>query len=207
VFSPGFQVRIFQQIIKEYSHVIKQISPCCQACVPLIVRGAKSSLQVILIKLFMKKIIQLTSPVLLVVLCAVMFSFAPLPGAHNYQVLLDGKLIIEQYTDFKKEAPSVSIDPQADNKELSIRYSECGRAVNDRVLILKDNSGKLLKEWKFEGPSKGLENPMTIKVKDVTALKQKGNNTLKLYYASREFQEGTQIVSLKLGKETSTASN
>jgi hypothetical protein len=155
----------------------------------------------------MKKIIHLSSPILLTLLCAVLFSFAPLPGAHNYKVFLDGKLIHEQYTDLKKEAPSVFINPQGDNKELSIRYSECGRTVNGRMLSVTDNSGKLLKEWKFDGESKGFENPMTIKVKDVIALKQKGSNTLKLYYASREFPEGYQVASLKIGKDTNTASN
>lgn len=155
----------------------------------------------------MKKIIHSTSPVLFVVLCAVLFSFAPLPGAHNYQVYLDGKLVLEQYTDFKKEAPAIPIDPQGDYKELSIRYSECGRVVNARVISVKDEAGKLLKEWKFEGSSKGLENPMTVKMKDVIALKPKNSNSLKLYYASREFPEGHHFASLKLVKDNKTALN
>jgi hypothetical protein len=155
----------------------------------------------------MKKIIHLSSPILLAVLCVVLFSFAPLPGAHNYQVYLDGKLVLEQYADSRKEAPSLSLDPQAQVKELSIRYSECGRTVNARVISVKDDRGKLLKEWKFDGASKGFENPMTINVKDVVALKQKDSNTLKLYYASREFPEGQQIASLKLVKDNKTASN
>ena len=155
----------------------------------------------------MKKIIRFTSPLLLIVLCAVLFSFAPLPGAHNYQVYLDGKLVIEQYADSRTLVPSLPIDPQADSKELSIRYSECGRTVNERALSIKDDGGKILKEWKFEGASKGLENPMSIKVKELVALKQKNSNSLKLYYSSREFPAGQQVASLKLGKDNKTASN
>jgi hypothetical protein len=158
-------------------------------------------------QLIMKKIIHLSFPIVLVVLCAVLFSFAPLPGAHNYQVYLDGKLVLEQYADSRKEAPSLPLDPQAQAKELSIRYSECGRTVNARIISVRDDRGKLLKEWKFDGASKGFENPMTINVKDVIALKQKDSNTLKLYYASREFPEGQQIASLKLVKDSKTASN
>jgi hypothetical protein len=203
----NFGVRIFQQIIKQYHPVVKQISPAAAVSVPLNMRGAISFLLFNQIKCYMKKIIRFTSPMLLVVLCAILFSFAPLPGAHNYQVYLDGNLIIERYADPQKEAPAVSIDPQANPKELSVRYSECGRMVNARMLSIKDDSGKMLKEWKFEGSSKGFENPMAIKVKDLLALKQKNSNSLKLYYSSREFPEGQQVATLKLGKDNKTASN
>lgn len=148
----------------------------------------------------MKKSVHFTSATLLVILCGVLFSFAPLAGAHNYQVYLDDKLVLERYADPRKEVPSLSLDPSGDYKQLSVRYSECGRTVSARIISIKDDGGKLLKEWKFDGSSKGFENPMDINVKDVLALKQKNSNSLKLYYASREFPEGQIIASLRLEK-------
>lgn len=154
----------------------------------------------------MKKIIHLTTPIMLVVLCAVLFSFAPMPGAHNYQVFLDNKLVLEQYADYRKEAPSLPLDPQGDYKEISVRYNECGKTVSGRIISVKDDDGKLLKVWTFEGTAKGLENPMTVKVKDIIALKQKNSNILKLYYSSREFAQGQQVATIKFTKDNKTAS-
>lgn len=141
-----------------------------------------------------------------VVLCAILFSFAPMPGAHNYQVFLDDKMMIEQYAHPSKEAPVLSIDPQGNAKELSVRYSECGRTVSGRHILLKDESGKVIKDWSFAGSTKGFENPMVVKVKEIVALKQSGSNVLKLYYSSEPFPEGQHVVTLRLSKETKTAS-
>ena len=46
---------------------------------------------------------------------------------------------------------------------------------------------------------------MMCSVKDIIALKQKGNNTLKLYYSSKEFPEGQQVAKLIIGGEATTA--
>ena len=140
------------------------------------------------------------------VLCAVLFSFAPMPGAHNFQVYLDDKMVIDQYAHLAKEAAVLSVDPQSDAKEITVRYNECGRTVSGRHIILKDENGKLVKDWSFPGSSTGLENPMSIKVKDVVALKQNGNKLLKLYYTSDQFTAGQQVVAIKFGKDVKTVS-
>ncbi|MEJ0030700.1 MAG: hypothetical protein WDO15_10175 [Bacteroidota bacterium] len=46
---------------------------------------------------------------------------------------------------------------------------------------------------------------MTLKVKDVVALKSKG--TLKLFYSSNDFREGQQFASLIIGKNVTASSN
>jgi hypothetical protein len=87
-----------------------------------------------------------------------------------------------------------------------VKYSECGRTVTGRKITVKDDKDKVLKQWKFEGSSTGFQESMTCQVKDLLDLKQKGSNTLKLYYSSNDFPEGQQIASLLLTGNATTAS-
>src|SRR5690348_5326237 len=86
-------------------------------------------------------------------LCALLFSFSPLPGAHSVKVYLDGKLVLDQYVNFKSNAPSLTINPAEKYNQLIVRYSECGRTVTGRSLTLKDDHDNVLKNWRYEGAS------------------------------------------------------
>lgn len=142
-----------------------------------------------------------------VALCSILFSFSSTPGAHSFQVYLDSKLVADQYVNSKMAAPELLLDPAENYSQLIVKYSECGRTVTGRTITIKDEKNKVLKDWRFEGASSGFKESMTCNVKDITALKQKGNHTLKLYYSSNEFPEGQQIASLVIGGEATTALN
>lgn len=155
----------------------------------------------------MKKIIRFTWVNVLVgvALCSILFSFSTIIGAHNVQVFLDDKMVIDHYVDSKSVAPTLNLDPAEKHEQLVIKYSECGRTVTGRTITIKDEKNEVLKDWRFEGAATGLKDPMVCSVKDIIALKQKGNNTLKLYYSSKEFPEGHQIAKLVIIGEATTA--
>ena len=155
----------------------------------------------------MKKIISFSWANILVgvALCATLFSFSMLPGAHGVQIYLDSKLVIDQYINFKSDAPKLTLDPAEKYSQLIVKYNECGRTVTGRVLTLKDEHNKVLKDWRYEGSSTGYSESMSCSVKDIIALKQKGSNTLKLFYSSKEFSEGHQIAYLVISGNTATA--
>ncbi len=140
-----------------------------------------------------------------VALCSILFAFASFTGAHNVQVYLDDKLVIDHYVDSRTIAPKILVDPAENYGQLIVRYNECGRTVTGRMITIKNDENKVLKEWRFEGSSSGLENPMQISVKEITGLKQKGTNSVNLYYSSNDFREGLKIASLVLGGEATTA--
>ncbi len=142
-----------------------------------------------------------------VALCTMLVSFSSRPGAHSFQVYLDNKLVIEQYVNSKMDAPKLRLDPSENHNQLIVKYSECGRTVTGRMLSIKDDHNKVLKEWRFDGVSSGYKESMTCQVKEITALLQKGSNTLKLYYSSKDFPEGQQVVYLVVGSEIKTALN
>jgi hypothetical protein len=153
----------------------------------------------------MKNIIKHSwAPAMLVVLCAALSSFA-LPGAHSFQVYIDSKLVADQYVTRNTPIPKVAIDPTDNNNEIVVKYSECGRTVSGRVITIKDEQDKILKEWSFEGTTSAFKDPMRLKVKDIVALKSKG--TLKLFYSSNDFKEGQQFASLIVGKNVTASTH
>jgi hypothetical protein len=140
-----------------------------------------------------------------VALCSILFSFSSFIGAHNVQVYLDDKLVVDHYVDSDTKTPRILVDPAEKYSRLMIKYNECGRTVTGRVVTLKNESNQVLKEWRFEGSSSGFDSPMQIPLKEITSLKQKGAETVNLFYSSNDFREGQQIASLVLGGGATTA--
>jgi hypothetical protein len=140
-----------------------------------------------------------------VALCFVLFGFSATTGAHSVQVYLDNKLVVDQYIERKTVAAKLDLDRAEKHDQLIVKYSECGRTVTGRKITIKDSDDKVLKEWAFNGPSAGFQEPMPCPVKDILALKPTKDNTLKLYYSSDDFPEGQQVVYLVLSG-TTTAS-
>ncbi|AYB29940.1 hypothetical protein [Chryseolinea soli] len=141
-----------------------------------------------------------------VVLCFVLFGFSATSGAHNVQVYLDSKLVIDQYINQKVDAAKINLDLAENPSQLIVKYSECGRTVTGRKITLKDNDNKVLKVWEFAGSSTGAQEPMACTVKDILALKPKKSNTLKLFYSSDDFPQGQQFAYLVLSGTATTAS-
>jgi len=155
----------------------------------------------------MKKIIRFTwlNTLVGVALCSILFSFSTIIGAHNVQVFLDDKMVIDHYVDSRSVAPTLNLDPAENYDQLIVKYNECGRTVTDRTITIKDEKNQVLKDWRFEGAATGLKDPMVCSVKEIIALKQKGSNTLKLYYSSKEFPEGHQVAKLVISGGANTA--
>lgn len=144
----------------------------------------------------------------LAVLFVTLSSFVAMPGAHSFQVYFDSKMVADQYVGASKTpTPRLIVDGSEKITDLVVRYNECNKPVSGgRTLTIKDENDKFLKEWKFEGATQGLKDPMVCKMKDVLGLAKGKAATLKLYYSSNEFTEGTQIAYLIIG-DKATAMN
>ena len=158
----------------------------------------------------MKKIISKPAAVKLlwVALCATLFSFSMMPGGDSYEIYLGSKLVLQQYVVAQKEVPTFSLNnPSADQEQLFIKYSHCGRIGTARMILIKDSRNTVLKEWHFADVKSGTKTPMAIKVKDLAGINREGSNTLNLFYSSKELPEGRLLASIQLAKDKKTARN
>jgi hypothetical protein len=150
----------------------------------------------------MKSIISKT--MVLVALCAALFSFAPKPGGEGFEIYLDNKLVLQQFGNEMNAVKNLQVPQSAVNGQLTIKYHHCGRVGKNRIVTIKDEENKILKEWRFTDAAVPVA-AMSCNVKDIMNLK-KGNsgNTFRLYYSSSELPKGRMLASVVLTKANTT---
>lgn len=150
----------------------------------------------------MKKIIK----AVLVLCVSTLFSFSEKTGTggDSYSIHLNDKLLLQHYVHSKKEVKPIGISDGAVNDVLSIRYSHCGKIGSSRTLAITDESNnKVLKEIHFPDASGETALSMTMKVKDLVALRKgNANKRVNLTYSSKELENGMVLATLVLGDET-----
>ncbi|MEO8567576.1 MAG: hypothetical protein ABI419_00525 [Ginsengibacter sp.] len=137
---------------------------------------------------------------------AIVFAFALLSllsfnvkaGGDSYKIYLNNKLILEQHVTQPLNIKSLQLDNANANDKLVIYYSHCGQVGKERSLSIKDDKGKILKEWKFANKI-GSNESMIIPVKELLALtKNNSRGRLNLFYAAQELPKGRMLTSVNL---------
>lgn len=118
-------------------------------------------------------------------------SFTTTWGGDSFTVHLNNKLILEQYLHRDKAVKTIDLQAANSNDELRISFSHCGVVGKSRVLAIKDQNNRILKQWNYEDSKVS----MTCKVKDIAGL-EKGNTTLQLFYSSSEMPKGYVLASI-----------
>ncbi|HLF46586.1 MAG TPA: hypothetical protein VI548_09185 [Chitinophagaceae bacterium] len=120
-----------------------------------------------------------------------LFSFNIPWGGDSFTIHLNDKLIVKQYLYGDKTIKSIELNQRNYNDELRISYSHCGTTGKDRTLAIKDQKGKVLKQWNFSDNNA----TMTCKVKDILGL-EKENTALRIFYSSAEMPRGHVLASI-----------
>ncbi|HEY4285876.1 MAG TPA: hypothetical protein VGN00_02145 [Puia sp.] len=143
----------------------------------------------------MQKFIQKSLFMVLVGMTALMQPV--LAGTDSYRIYLNNKLILQQYVTRTLDLKNLPLSEANANDKLVIYYNHCGATGRNRSIVVKDENGVVLKEWKFaDAPVKdgGMNIPagddgMTIPVKEILALQEKSHG-LSLYYSSQQLPAG-----------------
>ena len=140
----------------------------------------------------MKKIKNYLAAFSLLTIGAAVFSFSP-KGGEGFEIYLNSKLVLQQFNKQMNSVQSLQLNPSYSNEDLTVKYYHCGQAGKDRHITIKDQQGRVLKDWRFYDNSKN--GAMDCPVNEILAL-QKQNNSLDLYYSSKEIPSGRLLVTL-----------
>jgi hypothetical protein len=132
---------------------------------------------------------------MLIPLAAILFSFAPAPGGDSFTILLNDKVLVQQYVHSDKGIKTISLTDANANDELKVNYSHCGKIGTSRKIVFKDQT-KPLKEIRFADVSGNTPPTMGCKVKDIIALQKNGK--VSLVYISDEMPEGKTLATLSV---------
>ena len=130
----------------------------------------------------MKQRIHFITKGFILILATLFFQgFSNKPGGDYYRIFLNDKMVVEQFLTMPKVLKALPLSAANPGDQLRIQYSHCGMAGKSRSLSLKDEKGKLLKEWKFPDTK---STDMQLAVKEVVNASGK-SNTSSIYYTSK----------------------
>ncbi len=144
----------------------------------------------------MKSII--SKATMLLVTTAALLSFSPKFGGEGFEILLNGKVVLQQFGKDINNVKNLQLNANSSNDKLTIKYYHCGRVGKNRIVTIKDGQDKLLKEWRFRDVATPVSD-MSCNVKDILDLQRKNNKIFKIFYSSTELPNGRQLVSVVVG--------
>ncbi|MET0393280.1 MAG: hypothetical protein ABW019_09070 [Chitinophagaceae bacterium] len=137
-------------------------------------------------------------PLLLAVFSVTMLSFAAAPGGDKFEIYLNNKLILEQFVTQRAGARYLTLHQTNYDDRISVSYSHCGQAGRDRVISIRDENNKVLKQWKFADAAGS--KTMSWQASGIMDLqKDKSHDRLQLWYTSRELPDGKLLATVVRG--------
>lgn len=144
----------------------------------------------------MKKMI--TKALALVAVAAALVSFSPSFGGEGFEILLNGKPLLQQFGKELNTVKTLRLNQVAANDKLTIRYHHCGRVGKNRVVTVKDENDRVLKQWRYRDNEAPLSE-MQCSTYDILALKKGGTSVFKIFYTSSELPGGRMLASVTIG--------
>ena len=140
---------------------------------------------------------------LLILSCATLFSFSSKRGGDSFEIVLNGKRVLQQFVYASKGVQTIQLTQTSDNDKLDIYYSHCGQVGKDRYITIKNEKGQPIKAWKF-ADAVDKKGAMSFKLKDILSLRKNKTDKLNLSYSSSELPAGRTLATIA-GEETGVA--
>ena len=140
---------------------------------------------------------------LLVLVCATLFSFSSKRGGDSFEIVLNGKRVLQQFVYASKGVQTIQLAQTSDNDKLDIYYSHCGQVGKNRYITIKNEKDQPIKVWKF-ADAVDKNGAMSFKLKDILSLRKNKTDKLNLFYSSSELPAGRTLATIA-GEETGIA--
>lgn len=147
----------------------------------------------------MKSII--TKAMMLVATAAALLSFSPNFGGEGFEILLNGKVLLQQFGKDLNTVKNLELSQVSASDRLTIRYYHCGHVGKNRVVTIKDEQDRILKQWRYKD-SESSVSEMLCTAQDIITLKKAGNSVFKIYYSSSELPGGRMLASVVVGNNS-----
>ena len=140
---------------------------------------------------------------LLILVCAMLFSFSSKKGGDSFEIVLNGKRVLQQFVYASKGVQTVQLTQTSDNDKLDIFYNHCGQVGKNRYITIKNEKDQPIKVWKL-ADAVDKNGVMSFKLKDILSLRKNKTDKLNLFYSSSELPAGRTLATIA-GDETGIA--
>jgi hypothetical protein len=141
---------------------------------------------------------------LLILVCATLFSFSSTRGGDSFEIVLNGKRVLQQFVYASKGVQTIQLTATSDNDKLDIYYNHCGQVGKNRCITIKNEKDQPIKVWNF-ADAVDKNTAMSFKLKDILSLRKNKTDKLNLSYSSSELPAGRTLATIA-GDETGIAS-
>ena len=132
----------------------------------------------------------------LIVLCITVLISTAKAGLDYYEIFIGKQLIYKRAMNEPLNLKSLPLSQAYANEQLVIHYYQCNapnKTGSKRSIILKDENGNVIKEWKFADVG-GSGTAMIIPVKELLQLqKTSKSKQLSIFYTAEGRAEGQKI--------------
>lgn len=130
-----------------------------------------------------------------------LLSFSSIPGGEGFEIYLNNKMVLQQYGTAMNEIKNLSLDQTDNNAQLIIKYYHCGKVAKNRIVTIRDQQNKSLKEFRFADAATPMA-AIAVKVSDIINLKKGKGSQLNIYYSSSELSKERLLTSISTGANT-----
>ena len=146
----------------------------------------------------------ITKAMMLIATAAALLSFSPNLGGEGFEILLNGKVLLQQFGKDLNTVKNLQLSEVSASDKLTIRYYHCGHVGKNRIVTIKDEQDKILKQWRYRDSESNVSE-MLCTAQDIISLKKAGNSVFKIYYSSSELPGGRMLASVIVGNGNSMA--
>jgi len=129
------------------------------------------------------------------------FSFSAKRGGDVFEIYLNGKKMLQQFTHVDRSVKTLTLAPSSENDRIEVLYSHCGHPGTARTITLRNERNEVVKKMIF-GEGKDKRSLMGFYRKDIAKDKMA---RVSLYYSSKELPEGKLLAILAWGDNKATA--
>ena len=140
----------------------------------------------------------ISKAMMLVAIAAALLSFSPRFGGEGFEILLNGKVLLQQFGKDLNTVKNLQLGQVSANDKLTIRYHHCGNVGKNRVVTIKDGQDRVLKQWRYKD-SESRVAEMQCSTQDIITLNKAGTHVFKIYYSSSELPNGRMLASISVG--------
>jgi hypothetical protein len=99
-------------------------------------------------------------------------------------------MVMAQFGQEMNAVKALPIPANQPTAQLTVKYHHCGRFGKSRMLSLRNQEQKLLKQWKFNDSGEGI----TCSIQEITSIRKLIKTDLFLVYTSAELPAGRTIL-------------
>ena len=140
----------------------------------------------------------ISKAMMLVAIAAALLSFSPRFGGEGFEILLNGKVLLQQFGKDLNTVKNLQLGQVSANDKLTIRYHHCGNVGKNRVVTIKDGQDRVLKQWRYKD-SESRVAEMQCSTQDIITLNKAGTRVFRIYYSSSELPNGRMLASISVG--------